>query len=223
MPPADAPADAPDPADARDALPGPRRRAPAPDPDGPDQARAHRPVLVILRGNSASGKSTIARRLQRSLPRGTVAVIGQDHLRRELLWARESETSDTPGLIATVARYCLAAGRIAVVEGILGREWYGPMLAALVREAPGPALVYYLDVSLEETLRRHAGKPIAGEVSAADVASWYREHDVLDLPGETVLDEGLSEDAQVERILADLAAAGAIDPQRTGSGAVTSE
>ena len=35
------------------------------------------PALVILRGNSASGKSTIARKVQHDLPRGRIAVIGQ--------------------------------------------------------------------------------------------------------------------------------------------------
>ncbi|WP_193215206.1 zeta toxin family protein, partial [Luteolibacter marinus] len=50
------------------------------------------PALVILRGNSASGKSTIARKVQHDLPRGRIAVIGQDPVRREVLW----EENDNP-------------------------------------------------------------------------------------------------------------------------------
>jgi hypothetical protein len=68
-------------------------------------------------------------------------------------------------------------------------------------------LIYYLDVGLEETIRRHAGKPIAGVVTDDDLRSWYRERDLLDVPGEQVLGESMSEDVLVERILADLGAA----------------
>lgn len=172
-----------------------------PQPDAPAP-----PALVILRGNSASGKSTVARRVQRALPRKAVAVIGQDQVRRDVLWAQEEMQSDKTGLTLVMARHCLGIGRITVVEGIFGSEWYGGMFTDLLREHAGPVLVYYLDVSLAETLRRHAGKPIASHVSDAEVSSWYREHDVLGVDGEVVLGEHLSEDVMVERVLRDLAA-----------------
>ena len=76
------------------------------------------PPFVVLRGNSASGKSTVARRVQRALPRGEVAVIGQDHVRRELLWEHDSGQGDTVGLLETMVRHCLGGGRITLLEGI---------------------------------------------------------------------------------------------------------
>lgn len=163
------------------------------------------PPFVVVRGNSASGKSTVARRVQRALPRGAVAAIGQDHVRRELLWERDSGQGDTIGLLESMVRHCLGIGRITLLEGIFGAERYLGMFTRMLREAPGPCLVYYFDVSLPETLRRHAGKPIAGHVTAEEVASWYRPHDVLGVPGEQVLGEELDEEQMVERILADLA------------------
>ncbi|PWH05446.1 kinase [Brachybacterium endophyticum] len=166
--------------------------------------RSGAPPLVILRGNSASGKSTVARRVQRELPRSEVAVIGQDHVRRELLWERDEGPSETTGLITAMARHCLSIGRITVVEGIFGAERYGEMFQDLLDEHDGPSLVFYLDVSLPETLRRHARKPIADHVSQQEVSSWYREHDLLRVPGEMVLGEELSEDALVRRVLDDL-------------------
>lgn len=172
------------------------------------------PPLVILRGNSASGKSTLARRVQRALPRGGVAVIGQDPVRRELLWEHDTGQGDTVGLLTAMVRHCLGIGRITVLEGIFGAERYRPMFADLLGGHEGPSLVYYLDVSLSETLRRHAGKPIAGHVSEAEVSSWYREHDVLGVEGETVLGEEVDEDAAVARLLEDLATA----QELTGAG-----
>jgi shikimate kinase len=43
--------------------------------------------IVVLRGNSGSGKSTIAKVLQEKLGRGTL-LISQDDVRREMLWVR---------------------------------------------------------------------------------------------------------------------------------------
>jgi hypothetical protein len=134
------------------------------------------PALVILRGNSASGKSTVARRVQVEADGARIAVIG----------------------------------RTTIVEGIYKRFRYGEMfdrLRALAAARDLPVLIYYLDVGLEETIRRHAGKPIAGVVTDDDLRSWYRERDLLDVPGEQVLGESMSEDVLVERILADLGAA----------------
>src|SRR5690606_7444014 len=130
--------------------------------------------------------------------------IGQDHVRRELLWEREVGQSDTIGLVAVMARHLLSIGRITIIEGIFGAERYGALFADLLAEHRGPALVYYLDVSLAETLRRHAGKDIAAEVSDEEVASWYRERDALGVPGEVILPESLGPQELLDRVLQDL-------------------
>jgi adenylate kinase family enzyme len=50
--------------------------------------------LIILRGNSGSGKSTTAKALQRKLGRDTL-VISQDVIRRDMLWVKD-ETGTKP-------------------------------------------------------------------------------------------------------------------------------
>ena len=42
--------------------------------------------LILLRGNSGSGKTTVARALQRKFGRNTL-LLSQDTVRREMLWA----------------------------------------------------------------------------------------------------------------------------------------
>ena len=54
--------------------------------------------LVVLRGNSGSGKSTTARTLRERLGRGT-AWVEQDHLRRILLRERDVPGGVNIGLI----------------------------------------------------------------------------------------------------------------------------
>jgi hypothetical protein len=107
------------------------------------------------------------------------------------------------GLIDLTARYCLDAGFHVVVEGILHAARYGDMLARLRTDHRGPTHGYYLDVPFDETLTRHATKPIAEDVSEAQLRDWYRPRDLLPDCSETVIgtDSGLHE--TVDRIMHD--------------------
>ncbi len=44
--------------------------------------------IIIIRGNSGSGKKTVAKELQRKFGRGTL-LISQDVIRREMLWVKD--------------------------------------------------------------------------------------------------------------------------------------
>lgn len=142
---------------------------------------------MVIRGNSGSGKTTLARDLQLAMGRGT-ANIGQDHLRRVVLREHDLPDADNIGLIAQTARHCLAIGYHVIVEGILYSGHYRTMLRDLLAGHPGPTHVFYLDISLDEALRRHPTGPLAAEVPPERLREWYRPHDVLDVPGEIVLD-----------------------------------
>ena len=144
------------------------------------------PHLIVLRGNSASGKTTIAGALQRELGRGT-ANIGQDHLRRVVLREHDVPGGDNIGLIAQTVRYCTGKGYNVIVEGILVAEHYRDMLLEILAEHPGPTHVFYLDVPLEETVRRHGTRPLGAELPVDKLREWYVPSDTLGVPGEVVL------------------------------------
>ncbi|WP_253871898.1 AAA family ATPase [Promicromonospora umidemergens] len=142
--------------------------------------------LVIVRGPSGSGKSTVARDLRERMGRGT-ALVEQDYLRRKLLWEKDTPGALNISLIDAVARHVLDAGYDAVVEGILHEPRYGDMLRALVAHHAGSTVVAYLDVSFEETVRRHAGRPQATEFTPEQMATWWAPDDRLGLDGEVVI------------------------------------
>lgn len=56
--------------------------------------------LVVLRGNSASGKSTVAAEIRNRFGRG-LALVGQDNLRRTVLRERDVAGGANTGLIDT--------------------------------------------------------------------------------------------------------------------------
>ncbi|MGW2837582.1 kinase [Streptomyces sp. NPDC001493] len=156
--------------------------------------------LVVLRGNSASGKSAVAAGVRERFGRG-VALVGQDNLRRTVLRERDRPGAANIGLIDSVARYALDAGFHVVLEGILYADHYGDMLARLRADHRGPTHGYYLDVPFEETLLRHATKPIAEEVGADDLRSWYRPLDLLPGGLETVIGASSALAETVDRVL----------------------
>ncbi|ANY09540.1 kinase [Pseudonocardia sp. HH130630-07] len=159
--------------------------------------------LVVLRGNSGAGKSSIAREVRRRHGRG-LALVEQDYLRRIVLRERDVPGGNAAGLVETVTRFALDAGHHVLCEGILAADRYGDMLHRLVRDHAGRTTVHYLEVPLAETLRRHAGRPQAGEFTADDVRGWYRPHDLLGVEGEQVIDGRAGLDDVVRRILAEL-------------------
>jgi predicted kinase len=159
--------------------------------------------LIILRGNSGSGKTTIARRLQRGHGRGC-ALVEQDYLRRIVLRERDRPGGLAVGLIEQTVRYALDGGYHVVLEGILHRAKYGAMLHELITAHMGPTTVGYLDVSLDETLRRHSIRPQAAEFTPEQMRGWYQHRDLLGVPGELVLGEDTSEDEAVQ-VVADAA------------------
>ncbi|MGW7052646.1 kinase [Streptomyces sp. NPDC054887] len=163
--------------------------------------------LVVLRGNSASGKSSVALGIRQRFGRG-LALVGQDNLRRIVLREHDRPGAANIGLIDITARYALNAGYHVVLEGILYADHYGDMLAELRVDHCGPTHGYYLDVPFEESLARHATKPIADEVSADALRSWYRPLDLLPGGTETVIDADNALEATVERVMTETGLSG---------------
>jgi hypothetical protein len=73
--------------------------------------------LVVIRGNSASGKSAVAAEIRRRHGRG-LAIVGQDNLRRQVLRERDVPRGANIGLIDLTARFALDRGFHVIVEGI---------------------------------------------------------------------------------------------------------
>jgi predicted kinase len=156
------------------------------------------PQLIVVRGNSGSGKSSVVERIRRQYGHG-IAYIEQDYVRRTVFQELAEPDGANIELIGQMARYALARGFHAVVEGILPTVRYGGMLAELARDHGGH--FYYLDIPFEETVRRHATRDKASAFTAEDMADWYRPRDLLERPPETIIDESSSLDATVRQIL----------------------
>lgn len=163
---------------------------------------SERSRLIIIRGNSGSGKSQLAHAIRAARPRG-VAIIGQDVLRREILHVRDHPGALSVSYIDLSARFALDNGLDVVIEGILHSESYGEMLTQLRDDHVGVTRSYYYELALDETLRRHRTKALSAEVAEADVASWHRRDDRVTDLDESVFDMDVSAADALGRVLED--------------------
>ncbi|MCI6289797.1 MAG: kinase [Eubacteriales bacterium] len=162
-----------------------------------------REKLIVLRGNSGSGKTSVARDLQEHYGRNTL-LISQDMVRREMLKAKDGPETAALPLLMQLLEYGSNHHSVTILEGILYADWYRPLLELAGRLYGENVYAYYFDLSFEETLRRHQTKPNSGEFGEAEMRRWWRDRDYSDVLRETALGEGMSRSEVVERICWDV-------------------
>ena len=160
------------------------------------------PRLIVIRGNSASGKSAVAAGIRDKYGRG-LAIVGQDNLRRVVLREHDVPGGANIGLIDRTARFALSCGYHTIVEGIFNADHYAAMLTTLISDHPGRAFAYFLDVPFPETLRRHATKTGTLNYGEAEMRQWYRGLDLLPGGIEQVIPASSALESTVTRLMAD--------------------
>lgn len=159
-------------------------------------------LLIVLRGPSGSGKSRTATALRERFGRG-LAIVRQDVVRRDILKERDQAGAVNVRLIDAMVRHILDEKVPCVVEGIMYADRYGDMLTTLINEHAGASYSYFFDIPFEVTVERHFTKPNCGEWSVEDMRQWYVEHDVLSGGTDQIIGPDSSEEATVDRILAE--------------------
>jgi adenylate kinase family enzyme len=150
--------------------------------------------LIILRGNSGSGKTTTGKALQRKFGHRTM-LISQDVIRREMLFVKDGPNPEASQLLLELALYGKSNCSIVILEGILNSNWYKNLFESLQDEFKDQIFAYYFDIPFEETLNRHQQKPNAHEFGEIEMRRWWNEKDLLDFIPEVLLhkDFGLNE------------------------------
>lgn len=159
--------------------------------------------LITFRGSSGSGKSTVAMAVREARPAGSVAIIGQDVVRRQILGTGEDNGGHPIGLIELMARHLLDRGVDVIIEGILNADWYTDVLVQLAKVHRGVSHSYIWNLPFEETVRRHATKPVATEFGEVEMRTWWRGFQPIPGLNEQIIGPTQSFDATVARVLAD--------------------
>lgn len=145
--------------------------------------------LIILRGNSGSGKTTIAKELQNRFGSNTM-LISQDVIRKDMLKVKDGENTQALPLMKELLIYGSNHSNVVILEGIMYADWYKPLFELAVELYGTEVYAYYFDLTFEETLKRHQTKPNCHEFGEEAMRRWWREKDFSDVLHEvTITDE----------------------------------
>lgn len=159
--------------------------------------------LIVLRGNSGSGKTTIARRLKEE-QFYNVMVIGWDTLRIDIFNRfdyinRNKYIFDT---LKSLSEYGRKNNFTVIIEGIYPSSQYRSVLTDISHTFP-ESHFYYFDISFEESLRRHDTKNQT-KFGVDELRKWHIEGDSIGTSSEKLINEKMSEDEIVAMILNDI-------------------
>lgn len=155
--------------------------------------------LIILRGNSGSGKTTVAKELQKKFGRNTM-LISQDIIRRYMLKVKDKENTEAIPLMIELLKYGKSHCDIVILEGIMYADWYKPLFEAANQLYLTEIYAYYFNISFEETLRRHKTKPNRNEFGAEEMKRWWREKDLSSVLNELLI----TDEKQLQSVVSEI-------------------
>lgn len=161
--------------------------------------------LIVLRGPSGSGKSTAAKTLFKQAA-GKIALIDQDHYRfifRPAGGGSKPNSDTIHAMIKSDVLIALRDGYDVILEGILSVRSYGELLDEIFAQHSGENYIFYFDISVEETIKRHATRQLDPELPSfgeKEMRQWYdnahRSHHAL----EKIIPESFSAEQTVDFI-----------------------
>ena len=156
--------------------------------------------LIIIRGNSGSGKTTVAKALQKKFGPNTM-LISHDMVRMEILNVRSKEgVIRSLPLMIELIKYGRQNSEVTILEGILPAEDYNALFETALIEYGNDIHAFYYDIPFEETLVRHGTKPNRNDFGEADMRRWWKENDRLPMIAETTISKEKSIHETVEMI-----------------------
>ncbi len=155
--------------------------------------------IIILRGNSGSGKTSLAKALQQKFGRNTL-VISQDVVRRDMLWVHDGDGNPAISLLENMVCYGYENNPITILEGILYSETYESLFCTIKELFGDQIYAYYYDIPFQETLRRHETKPNRFDFGPKDMERWWKEKDYIGWIPEKMLNQDIALQDAVDMI-----------------------
>lgn len=153
--------------------------------------------LIIIRGNSGSGKTSVAKELQLKFGHNTM-LISQDVIRRDMLKVHDGQGTKALRLLMKLLEYGRENSEVVILEGILNATWYKELFSLALELYKGDIYAYYYDIPFDETLRRHKTKPNFNDFGEYEMRSWWMDKDMIKIIPETILTAEISIEKTVE-------------------------
>lgn len=151
------------------------------------------PKLIILRGNSGSGKSTVAKQIANSA-RHKMAIIDADVYRVEMLYPKPIIKDDFAELMQQNVLYCLGKGYDVIWDSIFhanerNKSYLGNFLKTL---HPYENYIFNFKTSFDETVKRHGLRSKGNDFGISEMREWYLPNEELGYDFEHTIPESSS-------------------------------
>ncbi len=161
--------------------------------------------LIILRGPSASGKSTVAHELFKKATRKT-CLIEQDYYRfifRPRDHGSKANSATMHKMITNNVLTALSDGYDVIMEGIFSTKSYENDFKKIFSNHHSENYSYYFNVSLKETIRRHGTRPPrnTSTYTESDLRTFYNNEYGSIHDNEKIISERSSLDETIEYII----------------------
>jgi len=156
--------------------------------------------LIIIRGPSGSGKSSVAEELHKRCSRQTL-IIHEDRIRIMFNdWKQPGHIANKQ--LATVSIIQgLKSGYDVIYEGISNIKTYDRYFQEIFAENISENFLFYLDVSFDETIKRHATRHKKSEFGVSEMKQWLSYASPTGYDSETIIPEDSSMEETVETII----------------------
>ena len=153
--------------------------------------------LIIIRGNSGSGKTSLAKSLHEIYKENSL-LICQDIIRREMLSGNDLKASE---LLLDLIKFGFDNYEITILEGILVYRKYKTLFKKIKDiYATKDIYTFYYDLSFQETVNRHYSRAIKDEFNEETMKQWFVEKDYLNDFNETIFDSTISLEKAIDII-----------------------
>ena len=155
-----------------------------------------KPKLIIIRGPSGSGKTTTARKLRES-SNHKVALLDFDTFRNDILGLQGDYYGPAIKMYTDSVLTALANGYDVIMDGIYRPNGYDNPLEKLFDGHDGENYIFYFDISLDESIKRHAGREKSKLFGEKELTEWYSKPTAMGYDFEYAI----AEDSTVEQTL----------------------
>ena len=154
--------------------------------------------LVVLRGNSGSGKTTTAIGLKKKYG-SDVMLISLDYVKNDMLTVN-ADRFVLKELLFKLATFGKDNCKVVIIEGIFNSKKYLDLFDKLKNVFKDDVYAFYFDIPFEETLLRHENKLESNEFGEKEMRLWWNEKDFLSIIKEFVITKDLTLSETVQYI-----------------------
>lgn len=151
--------------------------------------------LIVLRGPSGAGKTTVATLLHERAINKT-ALFDQDYYRHVMFNNPHTDLEAPRFVMFAAVKAALQHGYDVIIEGFMGMGKYKPYFDELLTHHPTGNYFFYMDVAFNETIRRHQTRHKAKPFSETHMRELYAKTSPSGYSDEvTILESASAEDA----------------------------